>query len=102
MPISEWITDHESFLSGLAAIAALLGIAGAVARLLWVRARGLGERAAAGAKVWLVAIGAVVCLAIVAWVFLNPQPGAPDPGPDSGVVAEPDQQNIFRRTVGQL
>jgi TolB-like protein len=80
MPISEWITDHESFLSGLAAIAALLGIAGAVTRQLWVRARGLGERTDAGAKAWLVATGAAVGLAIVAWVFLNPRPGEPDPG----------------------
>lgn len=82
MSISEWITDHESVLSGLATIAALLGLAGAVARLLRVRARDPGERTGASARVRMLGIGAAACLAIAVRVFLNAQPDAPEPGPD--------------------
>jgi len=52
MSVFEWITENEGFFSGLVAIAALLGISGAVARLLWVRARRLGPNAGTGWRRW--------------------------------------------------
>ncbi len=44
MSVFGWVTENEGFLSGLVAIAALLGISGAAARLLWVRAARAGAR----------------------------------------------------------
>ncbi len=72
-----WVVENEGLFSGLVAIAALLGIAGAVARLLWVRARRLGPSAATGWQGW--AIG-VVCLAAIALVVLNSFQGESDRG----------------------
>ena len=42
MSVFEWIKEHEGFFSGLVAIIAILGIAGAGTRLLWIRLRVLG------------------------------------------------------------
>jgi FAD/FMN-containing dehydrogenase len=54
MSVFRWVTEHEGFFSGLVAIAALLGIAGAAARLLWLRARGLRTNAGTAGRRWAV------------------------------------------------
>ncbi|MCZ6856294.1 MAG: hypothetical protein O7G86_20450, partial [Gammaproteobacteria bacterium] len=68
MSVFEWITEHEGFFSGLVAIVALLGIAGATMRLLWVR---VSKRW----RGWTIAAGGLVAIAATTFVVLKSQQG---------------------------
>ena len=77
MSVFEWITEHEGFFSGLAAITALLGISGAAARLLWVRARGLKPKLS---KLGLTTTaGGFVAIAVSVFVVSNLQQSEIEP-----------------------
>ena len=75
MSVFEWITEHEGFFSGLVAIAALVGIAGATTRLLWVRARDLGPSVGKRWLGWAIAAGGLVTIIAITFVILNPRQG---------------------------
>jgi adenylate cyclase len=79
MSIFEWITEHEGFFSGLLAISALLGIAGAAVRLLWVRARSLGPQASTRWKRWIITCGAIVVIAATTFVVFDLQERKSEP-----------------------
>jgi adenylate cyclase len=71
MSVIGWVSENEGFFSGLVAIAALIGISGAAARLLWVRASRLGPGATARRWGWAIAAGGLIAIAAVALVILN-------------------------------
>jgi len=79
MSVFEWISEHEGFFSGLVAIAALLGIAGASVRLLWVRARGLQPSVSKRWRGWAITAGGLVTIAVIALVVLNSRQGESEP-----------------------
>ncbi len=80
MSVFGWVTDNEGFFSGLVAIVALLGVAGAVARLLWVRARRLGPSAATGWQGWAIGVGCLAAIAALILVVLSSSHGESDRG----------------------
>jgi len=79
MSVFGWVSENEGFFSGLVAIAALLGILGAAARLLWVRARGVGPDAGTGWRGWAIVTGGLVAIMVVAFVVLNSRQGESEP-----------------------
>jgi len=79
MSVFEWIAEHEGFFSGLVAILALLGIAGATARLLWVRARGFGPSVSKRWRGWTIAAGGLVTIVATTFVVLNSWQGESEP-----------------------
>ncbi len=79
MSVFEWIKEHEGFFSGLVAIVAILGIAGAGTRLLWARVRGLGPGVKKRWLWWMMAGGGLVTIAFTTFVVLNPPQGESEP-----------------------
>ncbi len=75
MSVFEWIKEHEGFFSGLVAIIAILGVAGAGTRLLWIRLRVLGPGDNKRWPWWMMAAGGLVVIAFAMYVVLNPLPG---------------------------
>ena len=71
MSVFEWISEHEGFFSGLVAITALIGIAGATTRLIWVRARGLGPGVGKRWLGWAIATGGLITIAATTFVVMN-------------------------------
>ncbi|MFT4564541.1 MAG: adenylate cyclase [Gammaproteobacteria bacterium] len=71
MSVFGWITEHEGFFSGLVAIAALLGILGAAARLLWVRASDLGSGSRPHGRRWMIAAGSLIAIAAIGFVIFS-------------------------------
>jgi len=71
MSVFVWVTENEGFFSGLVAIAALLGISGAAARLIWVRSRGIRPSAGTGWRRWAIVVGGIVVIGAVTFVLLN-------------------------------
>jgi adenylate cyclase len=67
--VFEWVAENEGFFSGLVAIAALIGITGAAARLFWIRARGLGPSVSKGWQVWAISAGGLVLIAATTFVI---------------------------------
>lgn len=79
MSVFGWVSENEGFFSGLVAIAALLGISGAAARVLWVRARGVGPSAVTGWRGWAIVAGGLIAITAVAFVVLNSRQGESEP-----------------------
>ena len=70
MSVFEWIKVHEGFFSGLVAIIAILGIAGAGTRLLWIRLRVLGPGVIKRRAWWMMAGGGLVAISLVMYPHL--------------------------------
>ena len=98
MSVFEWITEHEGFFSGLVAIAALLGIAGASVRLLWVRARGLGPSASKRWRGWAITVGGLVTIAATTFVVLNSRQGESEPQKALRTSVESNAEGVPRTT----
>ena len=88
--VFDWIKEHEGFFSGLVAIAAILGIVGAGARLLWIRVRGLGPDDSKYRLRWMFSATVVIAVVITTVMISTTSQFERNPQEELGSAALPN------------